>query len=393
MTNFDLDELAGELADFAPAAKKQSTYTPREERIIAGFEDIERFYEEHGQLPQHGKERDIFERLYAVRLDRLREQEDCRTLLASFDKHGLLGSAEVAASETDELDPDDLMEELAGLGESDDITQLRHVRSAEEKRAAEDIARREKCVDFATFEPIFKQVKEDLATGTRVTRPFELKAEIRPGAFFIVGGMISYVADMGEIFTNAQGRTDARLRVIFDNGTESGMLMRSLQRQLNEDDAGRRITEPSAGPLFADKADDGEAEDGTIYVLRSKANHPLVAAHRDVIHKIGVTSGSVEARISGAEKMSTYLLAGVEVVATYKIYGVNCQKLESLIHKVFAAAQVNITIPDRFGHIVKPREWFLVPLSVVDEAVQRIRDRSIVNYRYDPQAGQLKQGA
>lgn len=393
MTDFDLDELAGELADFAPAAKKQSTYTPREERIIAGFEDIERFYEEHGQLPQHGEERDIFERLYAVRLDRLREQEDCRILLASFDKHGLLGRTEVVTSEADDVDPDDLMAELAGLGEGDDITQLRHVRSAEEKRAAEDIARREKCVDFATFEPIFKQVKEDLATGTRITRPFELKAEIRPGTFFIVGGMISYVADMGEIFTNAQGRTDARLRVIFDNGTESGMLMRSLQRQLNEDDAGRRITEPSAGPLFADKAEDGEAEDGTIYVLRSKANHPLVAEHRDVIHKIGVTSGSVEARISGAEKMSTYLLAGVEVVATYKIYGVNCQKLESLIHKVFAAAQVNITIPDRFGHIVKPREWFLVPLSVVDEAVQRIRDRSIVNYQYDPQAGQLKQGA
>lgn len=86
----------------------------------------------------------------------------------------------------------------------------------------------------------------------------------------------------------------------------------------------------------------------------------------------------------------TYLLAGVEVVATYKVYGVNCQKLESLIHKVFGAAQINLSIPDRFGHIVKPREWFLVPLHVINEAVDRIRDRSIVSYRYDPQAGQLK---
>jgi hypothetical protein len=171
------------------------------------------------------------------------------------------------------------------------------------------------------------------------------------------------------------------------------MLMRSLQRQLNEDDAGRRITDPSPGPLFADKAEDGETEAGTIYVLRSKSDHPTVAEHRQVMHKIGVTSGSVEARISGAEKSSTYLLAGVDVVATYKVYGVNCQKLETLIHKVFAAAQINLSIPDRFGHMVKPREWFLVPLHVINEAVERIRDRSIVEYRYDPSSGRLELAA
>ncbi|MBB6193217.1 hypothetical protein FHS51_003473 [Sphingobium wenxiniae] len=389
MSDLDLDELAGELADFAPAKKKQATYTPREERIIAGFEDIERFYEEHGRLPVHGEDRDIFERLYAVRLDRLRELEECRTLLTSFDKHGLLDRVEAAGPEAEELDPDDLMAELAGLGEGDDITHLRHVRSAEEKRAAEEIARRDKCVDFAKFEPLFKQVKDELANGTRVTRPFELKAEIRPGAYFIVFGQICYVAEMGEIFTNPQGRTDARLRVIFDNGTESGMLMRSLQRQLNEDDAGRRVTDPSPGPLFADKAEDGETETGTIYVLRSKSDHPVVAEHRAVMHKIGVTSGAVETRIAAAEKSSTYLLAGVEVAATYKVYGVNCQKLENLLHKVFSAAQINLSIPDRFGHMVKPREWFLVPLNVIDDAVKRIRDRSILEYRYDPQSASL----
>lgn len=392
MTDLNLDELADELAEFAPVAKKQSTYTPREERIIAGFQDILRYYDEHSRLPLHGEERDIFERLYAVRLDRLREQEDCRTLLAPFDKQGLLDKVNVVPDE-DDLDPDALMAELAGFDEENDITQLRHVRSAEEKRAAEEIARRDKCHDFEKFQPLFKQVKDELANGSRITRPFELKAEIRPGAFFIVFGQICYVAEMGEIFTNPQGRTDARLRVIFDNGTESGMLMRSLQRQLNEDDAGRRITDPAPGPLFADKAENGEAETGIIYVLRSKSDHPVVAEHREVMHKIGVTSGSVETRISGAEKSSTYLLAGVEVVATYKVYGVNCQKLESLIHKVFAAAQINLSIPDRFGHMVKPREWFLVPLAVIDEAVQRIRDRSIIDYRYNPQDGRLAKAA
>jgi len=112
-----------------------------------------------------------------------------------------------------------------------------------------------------------------------------------------------------------------------------------------------------------------------------------------VIHKIGVTSGSVESRVSGAEKSSTYLLAGVDVVATYKVYGVNCQKLESLIRKVFAAAQLDLTIPDRFGHMVKPREWFVVPLSVIDEAVARIRDRSILHFSFNPRQGSVVKSA
>lgn len=389
MSELDLDELASELSDFAPAKRKQAAYSPREERVIAGFEDIERFYEEHGRLPARGEDRDIFERLYAVRLGRLRELEDCRILLAPFDKHGLLGAAEAADIEGAELGLDDLVAELSGLADGNDITQLRHVRSAEEKRAADEIARRETCPDFDKFAPLFKQIKDDLAAGTRVARPFELKAEIRPGAFFIVFGQICYVANMDAMFTNAQSRTDARLRVIFDNGTQSGMLMRSLQRQLNEDNAGRRITDPSPGPLFADTAEDGETETGTIYVLRSKSDHPVVAEHRAVMHKIGVTSGSVETRIAGAEKSATYWLAGVEVAATYKVYGVNCQKLERLLHKVFSAAQIDLTIPDRFGNMVKPREWFLVPLHVINEAVERIRDRSILEYWYDPQQGQL----
>src|SRR5271157_3430338 len=139
--------------------------------------------------------------------------------------------------------------------------------------------------DFERFKPLFEQVQRELESGVRNTRQFELKAEIRPGSWFIVGGQKAYVAEMGEIFSNAQGRTDARLRVIFDNGTESDLLMRSLQRALHKDEAGRRITDPVAGPLFAGDNAEGDLASGTIYVLRSKSNHPVVAANRDVLHK------------------------------------------------------------------------------------------------------------
>lgn len=371
--------------------KKEASRTPREERIVAGFEEIQRFFEEHERAPQHGEDRDIFERLYAVRLDRLRKLIDCRTLLEPLDHQGLLaGVGSAPACDSEELDDDELLAQLGvEAGASTDITELRHVRSAAEKRAAEEIANRQKCEDFDNFKPLFDQVQQELNTGLRQTRPFELKAEIVQGALFIVGGQKAYVAEKGKEFVTAQGRSDARLRVIFDNGTESNMLMRSLQRSLNKDEAGRRITDPTAGPLFADHTIDGDEASGTIYVLRSKSDLPLVAQNRDIVHKIGVTNLSVEKRIAGARLQPTFLLADVEVVATYELYNINRIKLENLIHRIFAPAQLEIEIMDRFGNPVVPREWFLVPLSVIDEAVERIKDGTISSYVYDPKEARL----
>jgi hypothetical protein len=370
--------------------KKVGSRTPQEERIIAGFEDIQRFVEEHGRFPQHGEDRDIFERLYAVRLDRIRALQECRAAVASIDNQGLLGDQLLAdASDQVELDDDALLAALGVEAERTDITELRHVRAAAEKQAAEEVANRSRCEDFATFKPLFEQVQKDLDDGIRVTRPFEMKAEIAPGRFFIVGGQKAYVVDMGEIDITAQGRTDARLRVIFDNGTESNMLMRSLQRALNKDEAGRRITERVAGPLFADHPEEGDEASGTIYVLRSKSDHLMVAQHRDIVHKIGVTNMSVKQRIAGARLQPTFLMADVEVVATYELFNINRSKLENLIHRIFEPARFEVEIRDRFGRPVVPREWFMVPLFVIDEAVKRIRDRSIVNFVYDPRSATL----
>jgi hypothetical protein len=171
--------------------------------------------------------------------------------------------------------------------------------------------------------------------------------------------------------------------VIFDNGTESNLLMRSLQRALHKDEAGRRITDPVAGPLFAGENDEGDLASGTIYVLRSKSDHPVVATHRDVLHKIGVTGGDIARRIGNARLDPTFLMADVEIVATYDLYNINRTRLENLIHRIFGAAQLDIEINDRFGQPVIPREWFLVPFFVIDEAVDRIKDGTITGYVYD----------
>lgn len=387
---FDLDELEAELSDFA-ASDKKTGRTPREERIIAGFEDIQRFVEEHGHAPRHGDDKDIFERLYAVRLDRLRDQEECRTLLMPLDHQGLLNALEVREPQGEyTMTDDELLAELAGDDEGSDIQNLRHVRSNAEKREAEEIAQRERCEDFERFQPLFEQVQRELQSGVRVTRTFIRDASIEEGQFFILGGQTVYVAEVGETIKAPNGESDARLRVIYSNGTESNLLRRSLQRALYKDDAGRRITDADAGPLFGETLEPDDIESGTIYVLRSHSTHPFVAEHRELIHKIGVTGGKVETRIAGANKDATYLLADVEVVATYKLHNINRTRMENLFHRLFGPAQIELTIPDRFGNPVKPREWFLVPLHVINEAVERIRDGSIAGVIYDPKSASLR---
>lgn len=389
MSDPDLDELAEELSEF-DVADKVGGRSPREVRIIAGFEDIQRFVAENGRAPLHGEDRDIFERLYAVRLDRLRGSAECRAILEPLDHQGLLGDAATVAGADGDLSVDELAAALEEADGTEDINELRHVRTAADKRAAEEIANRDKCEDFEKFRPLFEKVQAELGSGLREARQFKRDTEILPGQFFILGGQKAYVHELGPEFETPEGRSNRRMRVIFDNGTEINALLRSFQRSLYKpENHGRRITEPSAGPLFADSADDADLASGTIYVLRSRSTHPLVAAHRDVVHKIGVTGGDIGKRIANAAIDPTFLMAEVDVVATYNLFNISRSKFEALIHRVFGAARLEIEVIDRFGTPVVPREWFLAPIFVINEALERIRDGSITDYTYDPATAAL----
>jgi hypothetical protein len=394
MAEMDDDELLEALGvEVAPL--KVSSRTPQEERIIAGFEDILRFHQTHCHAPRHGEGLDIFERLYAVRLDQLRKLPEAHALLAELDGPGLLSGSAATPVEVDILDEDALLAELgveAEPADPGDITMLRNVRPYDEIRSAEEIANRMPCQDFDRFKPLFDEAEAGLKTGAWMTKPYAKNAHIESGDFFVIGGQIAYVAEMQDGTKTKDGRDNPRLRVIFNNYTESNLLLRSLSRSLYPDGntpVGRRLIRVQAGPLFGDAPEPDDIETGTIYVLRSLSNHPFVTEHRELIHKIGVTGGTVETRIAGAEKDATYLLAGVEVVATYKLHNLKRTKLENLFHRLFGAAQLDLTIEDRFGSPVKPREWFLVPLHVIDDAVQRIRDGSITEVVYDTKTAQL----
>ncbi|WP_341223957.1 GIY-YIG nuclease family protein [Loktanella salsilacus] len=386
----DLDALADDLADFATEDKPVAR-SAVDERVIAGFEDIQRFTEKSGHPPHHGEDKDIFERLYAVRLERLAANPAYFTLLRPNDHQGLLNAASAISDDDDDVDLDALASDLEDLDDvALDITELKHVRPVAEKRAAEEIANRETCADFAKFKPLFEKVQSELDAGLRTTRPPETSAEIEAGRFYILSGQKAYVAEVGERFKQEYDQWDARLRVVFDNGTESNLLMRSLHRAMNKDKSSRTISDPTAGPLFTDASADGDEASGIIYVLRSKSNLPIVSNNRDLLHKIGVTGGSVERRIANAKLDPTFLMADVEIVTTYELYNINRVKLENLLHRIFERARLDVEIKDRFGHPVIPREWFLVPLFAIDEAVERIKDGTIKGVVYDPETASLR---
>lgn len=384
------DELLAELGvDVEVEAK--SAHTPRQTRIIAGFEEIEAFFEKYNRIPQHGEGRDIFERIYATRLEAIAASQECRDVLVGLDKNSLLDKVAVSVAELSaDIDDDTLLAELGvDVPKEGDLTNLTHVKSTAEKKAAEEIGSRTLCADFDKFKPLFEKVKEEIKEGVRKTVRFKESAKINPGEYFILNGQVAYIDRMAEITLDVYGNWDGRMRIIFDNGTESNNLLRSFQRALYKDEAGRRITDPDAGPLFGGQAEDSDHECGTIYVLRSKSEQPEIKANFNVLHKIGVTGGDVAKRIANAKLDPTFLMADVEVIATYDLYNINRTKLENLLHRFFDGARLDVQITDRFGNPVVPREWFLVPLFIIDEVVEKIKEGTLANYRYDPKEAKL----
>ncbi len=380
-------------------AKKSVRHTPREERIIAGFEEIQKFVEEHKRLPEHGEHKDIFERLYAVRLDQIRKLKECRSLLKDIDFQNLLSDGPNADEGIDEdLDDEELLAQL-GVGENDEdsITNLKHVRTTAEKRAAEEIANRKVCEDFELFKPLFEAVRKDIDNGFRSTIRFRrdagfTKTTLTKGKFIIIGGQTAYIAEVGDTFKAPNGEDDARLRVVYSNGTESNILLRSLIRAMYKDETSRFITDSNSGPLFSGESSEDDQESGTIYVLRSLSDLPTIKERREIVHKIGVTGGEVEKRIVNAKNDPTFLLSDVEIVATYKLANINRVKLENLIHKFFNSARLDIEIKDRFGKPVRAREWFLVPIFVIDEFVEILKEGNLKDYYYDPKSAKLEKG-
>lgn len=373
--------------------KKKSALSAKEERVIAGFEEIQKFVEEQNREPSYDYEKDIFERLYATRLEQIRKQSDCVELLKDSDYQDLLNESFLSNISEEDLDDEALLGELGFNAKTDnDLTSLRHVKPRSEIKPADEVGTRTACKDFHIFKPLFEKIQTDIKSGVRKIIPHgnSNDSSVEKGNLFILNGQKIYVAEVGESFAAPNGEMDARLRVIFDNGVESNQLMRSLKRRLNDDQNARRITEISLGPLFDDQPDEDDIASGVIYVCRSQSSHPLIRGNPKNTHKIGVTSKDPSLRLSGAEDDPTFLFAKADLVASYELYNINRHKLETLLHKVFASARLEIEIPDRFGKTYRPKEWFCVPLETIQKAVDKLKNGTLLNYGFNVGSGDLE---
>ncbi len=367
---------------------KASSVISADERLVASFEEINVFFQEHGRKP--AASRDIRERQLYSRLKGLQENPEKGAALAELDTFDLLGTMTVEEPKDiysiDDVLRDDslglLGDESAAEEDGDDIFTLKHV--ARSIDMPDLIAKRKPCKEFNQFEPLFKSVHAELVLKKKVTRPFTSERHIIPGAFFLLQGMIVYVANKGKWVKKKHGNINARLYCVFENGTESNMLLRSLAAALWKDENSRHIVDADQLELFdsGDKLGSEDEATGFIYVLRS-LSEDLRIAEIDDLYKIGFSSVPVRQRIQNAAEEPTYLMAAVKLVTVFETYNLNPQKLELLLHTFFAKSCLNLDVFDGQGKRHTPREWFIVPLHVIETAVQLLINGEIVHYRYD----------
>lgn len=390
MAKKSLDELLAQERDNALLEVKPKTtaVSTEQSRALQAFDEISTFVDRMGFAPGSGpaeRKISVQERMLQTRLKTYRERPDLLALVSSIDRHGLLLQEQVKAPQSlDEIFAlnDKLLEEP-----NEALFSLRHVRHPASK--PDMVSERQRCEDFEKFAPFFEQVAKQLLTGERKSMKFANEQEIEAGGFFILNGVMVYVAEVRDPHTR-NGKRNARLRLIFENGTEGANLLRSLATELYKDPNGRRISDPHAGPLFGPGAAQIQTVDpqsdirtGAIYVVKSLSERPEIARLDGQLFKIGFTTMSVEERLRTAHEDPTFLMAPVRPVLIYEALNLNPNKFENIVHRFFAQARLDIQITDRFGKPVRPREWFMLPISIIEQAIPMIVDGSIISYRYN----------
>lgn len=372
-------DLLGLLAVDEPKAAPAS---PQDSRLIDSFQEISDFYETNQRCPELGD--DIGEYRLASRLAAIKKDPKKVKTLLPYDYYNLLESEETKSVSVEELITDDPLGLLDGDDEADSIYTLSHVKPSERLRP-DYIAHRKVCKDFDLYEEAFQQIHDDLEHGRRRLVEFK-EGDLHEGSYYVLRGVVLYleqnlaVKQKIEYKSGAKVRREGRTRCIFDNGTESSMLYRSLGKALKLDGfCISDLIEQSEGSVSIDASD---VQNGYIYVLRSLSRAPQIRSIRN-LYKIGYCSGDVTTRIKNAIHEPTYLMNDVEVVLTVRCYNLDVPYLEASIHSFFSNVNVFFEVRDDEGIMHYPKEWFTVPLNIIEEAIPLIVDKKIDSYRYD----------
>lgn len=361
----------------------QSNAMTADQRLLASFEEINAFVREHGREPN--KSTDINERRLHSRLNGLRASPQRAYVLKEYDELNLLDKVEMADPSKIETIDDVLNVDALGLleGDPESIFALRHVPRASPVKPTH-VAKRKACKEFDQFEPLFLEQHALMKSGMRVTVPFKSEQQIEKGAFFILDGVMVHVANIGKWQKRNFGNYNARLLCIFENGTESNMLLRSLAAALWKDSTCRQVIDANQRQMYDERfeVNDEDEPTGYVYVLRSLSEDPRIQEIEN-LYKIGFSRQTVLERIASVAEDPTFLMAQVAPVTHFETFNLNPQKFEKLIHRFFAKACLNLDIIDESGKRFTPREWFIVPLPVIEKAIKLLISGDILKYEYD----------
>ncbi len=369
---------------------KASNVKTADQRLIDSFEEINAFVDKNGREPNTSS---MSEYGLLARLKNIRENEQQKISLKPFDRHNLLGEVEIPkASINDVLNDDEF-----GLLETDSdlsIFKYKHISKEEEREKADFVAQRKplKEDEFKPYEAMFQKVHQEIKEGKRQIKPFHnIEKNLRVGNFYLIDGVMLYLKEaklektLWEQKSGNRERIEGRTFTIFENGTYSNMLYRSLGKQIQK--SGKLITnskEYMENQLFVNSTfvREEDVKTGWLYVLKTKSVDPEISKIKN-LYKVGYSSTPINIRIRNAKNEATYLFADVEKVASYVCYNRHADKLEQLIHRFFAGACLDIDIELANGKRLNPREWFVVPLDVIEEAIQLILNEKITDYVYD----------
>lgn len=377
---------------------KTSAVKTDEERLIDSFEEINIFFDKNQREPNKSS---MSEYGLLAKLKNFRENEAQKKILKPFDRNNLLGYVEMERQTIEDIFNE---EDELGLLDSDkdlDIFKFTHTPKPEDRADADFVAQRKpiKEKEFEKYEAMFQKVHKEIKEGGRKILPFtNIEKNLHVGDFYLMDGILLYLESANlktaekELVSGNRVRTEGRTRTIFENGTYSNMLYRSLGKQIQKN--GKLVTntyEKIEQDLFVNTGlvKEEDVHSGWIYVLKSKSTNSQIVNIKD-LYKVGFASSSVDERIKNARYEATYLFADVQKVATYKVYNRNADKLEALLHRFFANACLDIDLFNEKGQRLNPREWFVVPFDVIEETIQLILNENIVNYEYDPVAKKIR---
>lgn len=377
---------------------KSSTVKTDEERLIDSFEEINVFVDKNEREPSKSS---MSEYGLLAKLKNFRENEEQKKILKPFDRHNLLGYVEMEKQSIDDILNEDDELGLLDANNDLDIFKFKHTPKPEDRADTDFVAQRKpmKEKDFEKYEQLFLQVHKEIKEGKRKIKPFtNIEKNLHVGDFYLMNGIMLYLESANlkqEEWEQKSGnrvRVEGRTRTVFENGTYSNMLYRSLGKQIQKD--GKLITntyDKIEQDLFVNSGlvEEEDVQSGWIYVLKTKSTKKELAGIKD-LYKIGFASGSVVDRIKNAKNEATYLFADVKKIATYKVYNRNADKLEGLLHRFFANACLDIDLFNEKGQRLNPREWFVVPFEVIEETIQLILNENIVNYEYDTETKRIK---